>query len=372
MKFYFSFLLFILINLNLSSQIVYNWQNSKEGWVSCSNCNCNLTAQSDAMAMRLYSSNARMLSGNLSANLGISGSDYNQVKVILKNPNSGSAIARLFIYPPGTNSDTCYYAFQVDTSMTGFSTYTISLDSIPTGGTSTPYDGPIARFGLRAPWGGMNFDTVFWKQMVVSNTNQVADSVNITFKVDMSQVSPNSFSTPEVNGTFNSWCGNCNSMSDSNGDNIWDVTVKLQSGDTIEYKYSADSWLIQEINNPNGSCTNGDPNFTNRVLIVPVNDTILPDVCWGSCDSCSPIGSLENLELHSLNIFPNPSSKSISLKSFDSINEIHIYDINGKLVLFKKDLNYNVIDISFLKEGSYFLLAKKNHSLSRKKFIVKN
>ena len=36
-----------------------------------------------------------------------------------------------------------------------------------------------------------------------------------------------------------------------NGDNIWDVTVKLQSGDTVEYKYSADSWSIQEMNDPN-------------------------------------------------------------------------------------------------------------------------
>jgi hypothetical protein len=255
--------------------------------------------------------------------------------------------------------------------MTGFSTYTISLDSLPTGGSSTVYTGPIARFGLRAPWGGVNFDTIFWKQMIVSNTNQVIDSASVTFKVDMSQVL-DPFTIPELNGTFNSWCGNCNSMSDSDGDNIWDVSLSLQTGDTIEYKYSADSWSIQEMNDPNGFCTNGDPNFTNRVLVIPVNDTILPDVCWGSCDTCSPIGSLENLELHSLSIFPNPSSKFISLKSFDSINEIYIYDINGKLVLFKSDLNYNIIDISFLKEGSYFLLAKTNHSLSRKKFIVKN
>ena len=122
-------------------------------------------------------------------------------------------------------------------------------------------------------------------------------------------------------------------MSDSDGDNIWDVSISLQTGDTIEYKFSADSWSIQETNDPNTSCTNGDPNFTNRVLVIPSNDTILPDVCWGSCDSCSSIGSLENLELHSLSIFPNPSSKFISLKSFDSINEIYIYDINGKLVL---------------------------------------
>ena len=60
-------------------------------------------------------------------------------------------MARLFLYPPGTNTTACYYAFQVDTAMSGFQ-HTISLDSLPTGGSSTPYIDPIARFGLRAPW----------------------------------------------------------------------------------------------------------------------------------------------------------------------------------------------------------------------------
>ena len=323
MKKYFLSIGYLFCLSLIFSQITYNWQNSTEGWVSGGNCN--LTAQPDAMAMRLFSSNAVMRSGNLQSNLGINGGDYNQVQVMIKNPTTGSAMARLFLYPPGTNTAACYYVFQVDTAMTGFSTYTISLDSLPTGGSSTVYTGPIARFGLRAPWGGVSFDTIFWKQMIVSNTNQVIDSASVTFKVDMSQVL-DPFTTPELNGTFNSWCGNCNSMSDSDGDNIWDVSLSLQTGDTIEYKYSADSWSIQEMNDPNGFCTNGDPNFTNRVLVIPVNDTILPDVCWGSCDTCSPIGSLENLELHSLSIFPNPSSKFISLKSFDSICLLYTSD----------------------------------------------
>ena len=291
---------------------------------------------------------------------------------MIKNPTSGSAVARLFLYPPGTNTAACYYAFQVDTAMSGFSTYTISLDSLPTGGSSTLYTGPIARFGLRAPWGGVNFDTIYWKQMIVSNTNQVTDSANITFKVDMSQVS-DPFSTPELNGTFNSWCGNCNAMSDSNGDNIWDVTVKLQSGDTIEYKYSADSWSIQETNDPNGFCNNGDPNFTNRVFIVPVNDTILPDVCWGSCDTCSPIGAIDNLELNDLSIFPNPTSSFLTIRSNKLISPISIYDKTGKLVLQNKvNSNEIILDISNLNSGLYFIKSNSQNSSKIRRFIVNN
>ena len=41
------------------------------------------------------------------------------------------------------------------------------------------------------------------------NISQSAvDSANVTFQVDMSNVS-SSFTSPEVNGTFNSWCGCC-------------------------------------------------------------------------------------------------------------------------------------------------------------------
>ena len=59
-----SVLIFIVHISFIHSQIQYNWQNSTEGWVSGGNCN--LTAQPDAMAMRLFSSNAVMRSGKSS------------------------------------------------------------------------------------------------------------------------------------------------------------------------------------------------------------------------------------------------------------------------------------------------------------------
>ncbi|MDP5067759.1 MAG: hypothetical protein NWP50_02140, partial [Schleiferiaceae bacterium] len=52
---------------------------------------------------------------------------------------------------------------------------------------------------------------------------------NVTFQVDMNQVTAG-FTTPEVNGLWNNWCGNCNAMSDANGDGIWEVTIPLEVG----------------------------------------------------------------------------------------------------------------------------------------------
>ena len=63
---------------------------------------------------------------------------------------------------------------------------------------------------------------------------------NVTFQVDMNKVTQ-SFTTPEVNGLWNNWCGNCNAMSDPDGDNIWTVTLPLEVGSNQEFKYSADA-----------------------------------------------------------------------------------------------------------------------------------
>jgi len=108
---------------------------------------------------------------------------------------------------------------------------------------------------------------------------------NVTFNVDMNQVTQ-AFTTPEVNGLWNNWCGNCNPLTDANGDGIWTTTLPLPIGSTQEYKFSADAWTIQEQNNPAASCTNGNATYTNRVLVVPATDTVLNVVCWSQCTAC--------------------------------------------------------------------------------------
>lgn len=107
----------------------------------------------------------------------------------------------------------------------------------------------------------------------------------VTFQVDMNQVSQ-SFTTPEVNGLWNNWCGNCNPLTDADGDGIWTTKLPLAIGTTQEYKFSADNWTIQEQNNPAAPCTNGNTTYTNRVLVIPATDTVLNVVCWSQCTAC--------------------------------------------------------------------------------------
>ncbi|MFM7727943.1 MAG: hypothetical protein ACKO7B_14675, partial [Flavobacteriales bacterium] len=103
-----------------------------------------------------------------------------------------------------------------------------------------------------------------------------------TFQVDMNEQT--GFTTPEVNGTFNGWCGNCTSLQDANGDGIWSITLTLQAGN-YEYKFSHDNWAGQESLTPGSACTMTTDIYTNRVLSL-TQDVVLPPVCYGSCAAC--------------------------------------------------------------------------------------
>ena len=98
MKNLFSIILIFLIGSAIAqSPVVYNWQNSKQGWISGGGCN--LTALPGSMSMNAFNTTPLMRSGNLQANLGLNATDYNQVTISVKNPTTGNGNTRLYIYP---------------------------------------------------------------------------------------------------------------------------------------------------------------------------------------------------------------------------------------------------------------------------------
>jgi hypothetical protein len=131
----------------------------------------------------------------------------------------------------------------------------------------------------------------FYLLMLLSSLSQLACAFSVTFRVDMSNVT--GFTTPEVNGTFNAWCGNCIPLSDIDGDNIWDTTIDLSAG-SYEYKFAADNWELQESLVAGSACTVTNFGFTNRHLEVTGN-IVLPIVCWSFCTSCNETPGLFNV-----------------------------------------------------------------------------
>jgi 1,4-alpha-glucan branching enzyme len=134
---------------------------------------------------------------------------------------------------------------------------------------------------------------------------------NVTFQVDMNDYT-GSFTTPEVNGQFNSWCGNCAPMSDPDGDNIWELVIPLSAG-TYEYKFSADNWNIQENLLPGTPCTQSGGGFTNRIITVS-GDIVLPAVCWESCDPCTGTPTSANVSFQvDMSDYTGPAFSQVNL-----------------------------------------------------------
>jgi hypothetical protein len=186
------------------------------------------------------------------------------------------------------------------------------------------------------------------------------------------------FTTPEVNGTFNGWCGNCWAMEDIDGDNIWEFTSLIMAGDTIQYKYSTDNWSSQEGLDSNLSCivTNYDPGapngwgYVNRFEII-TSETILDVVCWGDCVECQAQTTIYNEGANKASIYPNPSTGSFYIQSDYEIEKLIIFNSLGETVLKKeKPLLNSEHKIELAKNGLYFISIYTNGTIINKKITI--
>jgi beta-glucanase (GH16 family) len=178
-----------------------------------------------------------------------------------------------------------------------------------------------------------------------------ASAYNVTFRLNMNGLS--GFTRPEVNGTFNGWCGNCNAMTDSNADGIWETTISLNAG-SYEYKFSFDSWTGEEDLSAAGSCAITSGTFSNRTLVVQ-SDMVLNVACWGLCNDCLPEnadtwsmvwsdefdGSALNEQVWSYNIGTGVGGWGNNELQYYTNNPNNIEVSNGSLKITARQENFN-------------------------------
>ena len=190
---------------------------------------------------------------------------------------------------------------------------------------------------------------------------------NIKFVVDMNN-SGATFTTPEVNGTFNNWCGGCAPMSDDNGDNIWELTIPLNTG-TYEYKYAYDTWAGSEALTAGDPCTVTNSDFTNRILDV-TGTLVMDTLCYGSCLGCGEINVEEETE-REFSIYPNPVQNSFVIQSSSLIKSLSIMDNTGKRIsLPTVPLNNNVqVNTESLPAGIYHVQVVTAKGATTQRFV---
>ena len=114
-----------------------------------------------------------------------------------------------------------------------------------------------------------------------------AQSTDLTFRVDMSEFGGTiDASGMHLAGNFptDTWTPAARPMTDE-GDGIWSYTETLEAGYALEYKFVlGNDWSFGDEGMGGQPCA--APGTTNRALTVPAEETVLPAVCWNSCNPC--------------------------------------------------------------------------------------
>ena len=201
-----------------------------------------------------------------------------------------------------------------------------------------------------------------------------SSSSNVLFKVDMNEYT-GSYTNVNLNGTFNGWCGSCATMTDDDGDGVYELMVNI-GHDTIEYKFTLDGWTTQEEFTEGTECTTTIDGFTNRSLVVDQEIT-LDAVCWNECEACEAmVGVNEVLDLASFNLFPNPARDQVTLRvDFGESLQytLNITDLSGKVVYQVTERNNNIneeINTAGFGEGMYLLTLFTEKGYYSEKLVI--
>ena len=109
---------------------------------------------------------------------------------------------------------------------------------------------------------------------------------DVLFRVDMSEYS-GSFTTVNLNGSFNGWCGTCATMIDNDGDSVYELSVELDAG-LYEYRFTLDGFTALEEFPGGEPCTSTIDGYTNRSIEVLASTNVELDVvCWNECQACN-------------------------------------------------------------------------------------
>jgi hypothetical protein len=214
----------------------------------------------------------------------------------------------------------------------------------------------------------INFGTGWWR-FIYERTNAISlPDPNVTFRVNMSEYTGPAYTGVFLNGSFNTWCGNCTPMVDQ-GNGVWTVTIPLPVG-TKEYKFTLDGWSFQEEFTGTESCI--DPvadQFNNRYVEI-TGDTTLALVCYNSCTACLGAG-VDEMGTNMVRFYPNPAQGKVTIESSTTIYEVVCSDLNGKQMstgLYKN--NKVVLNTESFNKGIYLLQIKTENGVVTEKMLV--
>jgi hypothetical protein len=242
-------------------------------------------------------------------------------------------------------------------------------ENLPAGSACTITTGAFTNRTLLVT-DGTTLPVVCWASC--SDCGQSTGPYNVTFKVDMAEVTA-AYTTPEVNGTFNNWCGGCAPMSDVDGDDVWELTISLPVG-SYEYKFAYDAWAGQEELTPGSACVVTLDGFTNRSLTVS-ETAVLDAVCWASCEVCDV--AVNELINGTFAMYPNPAGDNITM-NFEGLSfkptSVKITNAIGQTIHVEAltHSNQKTISTERFENGVYFVTLSSGEFTTTQKIMVQH
>ena len=270
--------------------------------------------------------------------------------------NSGY-IVTAFIKVLDANNGYQTVLFDYDT-IRGVGTFSANVNIPNTAGFIPQYG-----FSVR----GLNANPVneaaYGKVLIRGNNAPPLPPINVTFQVQ----NPDSLPV-HVFGSWSGWSNFPGDVMTSIGNNTYEATIQLNTGDTVEYQFV--SGTAAEVLNAADPCTNGNTSFTNRKTIFGGADTTICAI-WNTCSSCVPVG-IDEISKDNLSILVSNKFITLNATSLSQVDGVEIYDMVGKTVFSSngKVLTNQQIAVDLQSETLYLIRVNNGNQYHTVKTII--
>lgn len=136
--------------------------------------------------------------------------------------------------------------------------------------------------------------------LVISGRSQQQVMRQVTFRVDMTGTTVSPLGV-RIAGNFQGWDPAATLMTNTAG-NIWEYTASLPEGDTVQYKFVNGNAWGQDENALPQACV--FPGTTNRWVVVPASNTVLPAFLYHQCvpASTGPVAVTFRVDMTGLSV----------------------------------------------------------------------
>ena len=216
---------------------------------------------------------------------------------------------------------------------------------------------------------GSTNQTVCRKWEMCDSCNSVAiNNINVRFEVE------NPDSTPVyIFGSWTNWSNYPGTpMTLVTGTNTYAATVPMLGSRNIEYLYVNGVGPTKESLDPAGSCTNGNPQYTNRVFLLGSSDITLCGI-WNTCTNCVFTG-VNELSKDIFQVKLNANGIQFLSNEKNQIDEIEVSDLLGRNIYksSKRWESNTLIPIQLKSSQLYLVKIKSNNKTSIFKAFAEN